>query len=99
MLSLMYVQSLFQLGAKVGKWEGYYGEQTYLDMSFHFEEKTIFSYQERVYLSSFGFKTSLIYFYEKSQSFKKKSFVVSELCSKEGGGGVVEKYPPVQQWG
>ena len=34
MLSLVYVQSLFQLGAKVGKWEGYYGEQTYLDMSF-----------------------------------------------------------------
>ena len=33
-LSLMYVQSLFQLGAKVGKLEGYYGEQTYLDMSF-----------------------------------------------------------------
>ena len=33
-LSLMYVQSLFQLGAKVEKCEGYYGEQTYLDMSF-----------------------------------------------------------------
>ena len=26
MLSLMYVQSLFQFGAKVAKWEGYYGE-------------------------------------------------------------------------
>ena len=26
MLFLMYVQSLFQFGEKVGKWEGYYGE-------------------------------------------------------------------------
>ena len=33
-LSLMYVQSLFQLGAKVGKWEGYYGDKKYLDMFF-----------------------------------------------------------------
>ena len=34
MLSLMYVQSLFQFGAKVGKWEGYYGDKNYLDMFF-----------------------------------------------------------------
>ena len=34
MLFLMFVQSLFQFGAKVGKWEGYYGEKNYLDMSF-----------------------------------------------------------------
>ena len=34
MLSLMYVQSLFQFGAKVGKWEGYYGDKSYLDMFF-----------------------------------------------------------------
>ena len=34
MLSLMYVQSLFQFAAKVGKWEGYYGEKNDLDMSF-----------------------------------------------------------------
>ena len=35
MLSLMYVQSLFQFGAKVGKWEGYYGDKNYLDMFFY----------------------------------------------------------------
>ena len=34
MLSLMYVQSVFQFGAKVGKWEGYYGDKNYLDMFF-----------------------------------------------------------------
>ena len=34
MLFLMFVQSLFQFGAKVGKWEGYYGEKNYLDMFF-----------------------------------------------------------------
>ena len=34
MLSLMYVQSLFQFGAKVGKREGYYGDKNYLDMFF-----------------------------------------------------------------
>ena len=34
MLSLMYVQSLFQFGANVGKWEGYYGDKYYLDMFF-----------------------------------------------------------------
>ena len=34
MLFLMFVQSLFQFGAKVGKREGYYGEKNYLHMSF-----------------------------------------------------------------
>ena len=34
MLFLMFVQSLFQFGAKVGKSEGYYGGKNYLDMSF-----------------------------------------------------------------
>ena len=34
MLFLMFVQSLFQFGAKVGKWEGYYGEKNYLDILF-----------------------------------------------------------------
>ena len=34
MLSLMYVQSLSQFGAKLGKWEGYYGDKNYLDMFF-----------------------------------------------------------------
>ena len=34
MLFLLFVQSLFQFGAKVLKWEGYYGEKNYLDMSF-----------------------------------------------------------------
>ena len=34
MLFLMFVQSLFQFGAKVEKWEGYYGEKNYLDISF-----------------------------------------------------------------
>ena len=33
MLFLMFVQSLFQFGAKEGKWEGYYGQKNYLDMS------------------------------------------------------------------
>ena len=35
MLLLMFVQSLFQFRAKEGKWEGYYGEKNYLDMSFN----------------------------------------------------------------
>ena len=30
MLFLMFVQSLFQFGAIVGKWEGYYGEKIIL---------------------------------------------------------------------
>ena len=30
----MFVQSLFQFGGKVVKWEGYYGEKNDLDMSF-----------------------------------------------------------------
>ena len=34
MLFLPFVQSLFQFGAKEGKWEGYYGEKNYLDRSF-----------------------------------------------------------------
>ena len=34
MLFLMFVQGLFQFGAKVGKWEGYYLKKNYLDMSF-----------------------------------------------------------------
>ena len=33
MLFLLFVQSLFQFGAKEGKWEGYYGEKNDLDMS------------------------------------------------------------------
>ena len=33
-LFLLFVQSLFQFGAKEGKWEDYYGEKNYLDMSF-----------------------------------------------------------------
>ena len=33
MLFLMFVQSLFQFGAKDGKREGYYGEKNYLGMS------------------------------------------------------------------
>ena len=35
MLFLLFVQSLFQFGAKQGKSEGYYGETNYLDMSFY----------------------------------------------------------------
>ena len=35
MLFLLFVQSLFQFGGKEGIWEGYYGEQNYLDMSFY----------------------------------------------------------------
>ena len=34
MLFLMFVQSLFQFGAKEGIWEGYYGDKNYLDMFF-----------------------------------------------------------------
>ena len=34
MLFLLFVQSLFQFGAKEGKWEGSYGEKNYLDTSF-----------------------------------------------------------------
>ena len=34
MLFLMFVQSLFQFGAKQGIWEGYYGDKNYLDMFF-----------------------------------------------------------------
>ena len=34
MLFLLFVRSLFQFGAKDGKWESYYGEKNYLDMSF-----------------------------------------------------------------
>ena len=34
MLFLMFMQSLFQFGAKEGKGDGYYGERNYLDMSF-----------------------------------------------------------------
>ena len=34
MLFLLFVQSLFQFGAKEGKWEGYYGEKNYLDIFF-----------------------------------------------------------------
>ena len=37
--------------------------------------------QLKVYLSSFAFTTSPIYFKEKSQGFKRKDFVVPELCS------------------
>ena len=43
MLFLMFVQSLFLFGAKVGKWEGYYGEKNYLDMSFKID---VFYFQE-----------------------------------------------------
>ena len=49
MLSLMYVQSLFQLGAKVGKKEGYYGEQTYLDMSFSHNKENLFNSQSNAW--------------------------------------------------
>ena len=34
MLFLMFVQSLFQFGAKEGIWEGYCGDKNYLDMLF-----------------------------------------------------------------
>ena len=34
MLFLMFVQSLFQFGAKEEIWEGYYGNKKYLDMFF-----------------------------------------------------------------
>ena len=34
MLFLLFVQRQFQFGAKLAKWEGYYGEKNYLDMSF-----------------------------------------------------------------
>ena len=34
MLFLMFVQSMFQFGAKGSKWERFYGEKNYLDMSF-----------------------------------------------------------------
>ena len=33
-LVLLFVKSLFQFGAKEGRWEGYYGEKNYFDMSF-----------------------------------------------------------------
>ena len=38
MLSLMYVESLFQFGVKVGKWEGYYGDKNYLYTYFQWTE-------------------------------------------------------------
>ena len=34
MLFFLFVQSLFQFGAKAWKWDGYYVEKNYLDMSF-----------------------------------------------------------------
>ena len=34
MLFLVFMQSLFQFGAKEGIWEGYYGDKNYLDMFF-----------------------------------------------------------------
>ena len=34
MLFLMFLQSLFQFGAKGRKQDGYYGEKSYLDVSF-----------------------------------------------------------------
>ena len=34
MLFLMFVQSLFQFGAKEEIWEGYYEDKNYLDMFF-----------------------------------------------------------------
>ena len=34
MLLVLFVQSLLQFGAKQGKWEGYWEEENYLDMSF-----------------------------------------------------------------
>ena len=34
MLFLMFVQSVFQFGAKEEIWEGYYGDKNYLDMFF-----------------------------------------------------------------
>ena len=41
MLFLMFVQRMFQFGAKGGKWVGYYGKKNYLDMSFREPKKKL----------------------------------------------------------
>ena len=60
MLSLMYVQCLFQFGAKVEKWEGYYGDKNYLDMFFYSQLKLIFilftKYQQFHYINDIDLK-------------------------------------------
>ena len=50
--------------------------------------------QGKVYLSYLGFQTLPIYFQEKSQSWKKKPFAVSELYFKSHKGGDPPPPPP-----
>ena len=52
MLFLMFVQSLFQVGAKEGIWEGYYGDKNYLDMFFvNYTFNNLFGSFVNIYIS------------------------------------------------